>query len=334
MSQLDLSWTGNQFLAGDIISSLIARQSASICFTRKGPPDAAPLRRAIADRYKVNEDWVATGVGSSQILDCLFRRSRKIFDIIPNFKMAQICARRDNSECVRVPVRDPYSLLDNLRPWDLRADSIIVLSSPRNPFGDVFDLSTIRLLLERCDATVVVDEAYADFGALSVLPLVAEFPHLIVVRTFSKAWGLANLRVGYCVGRSIDHRFRKDFLLPYCVGELSQRVTCALLAEPSPILESIEKMRAAREHFIELLGVLRYVYLWRSETNYVCVEHPRAKEMAHALERALDIKVAILHRLVGFPTDWPTGLRITVPDPSLHQEITNVIATVADHKES
>jgi histidinol-phosphate aminotransferase len=325
---LDLTWTGNHFLNDSVVGSLVSRESASLSFGRKGSWDAAPLRCSLAETFKVSEEWVAVGVGSSQVLDCLFRRRQKTIDVIPNFKMARLSTTRDNSCYVSISVRDPQSLVDHLNPLNVTADTTVVLSSPRNPFGDSFEPATIRLLLEKYKATFVLDEAYVDFGAQSAMPLVAEFPKLIVVRTFSKAWGLANLRVGYCIGQSMDREFREKFLLPYSVGELSQRVACALLADPSAVVESVEEMRVARANFLRLLSVLDGLLIWTSDTNYICVEHPRSQEIKRKLKTLLNIKVAELHSLPGFPSDWPAGLRITVPHTSVQKEITNVIAAM------
>jgi histidinol-phosphate aminotransferase len=275
-------------------------------------------------------------VGSSQILDALYRyfRGRLLIDVVPNFKMTRMCADRDQLQYATFPVRKAEALLSALRVGSVPRRSVIALCSPRNPFGDCYPVDQVRQAVEEFDARMIVDEAYIEFsGSQGILPLVADEPRLIVVRTFSKAWGLASLRIGYCAGQQVRENFRKFFLLPYNIGKLSQEVACRVLRKPEGVLRSIADMQAARRRFLTALAQLPRVHVWRSETNYVCVELNRPAEIRDVLA-SHGILVTVLREIPYFPPGWSDGLRIAVPEPAIQEEIMAVLRAYVTHDSS
>lgn len=327
----DLTWTGNYFLDDRVVQDLVSGLAPAMRFTKKGPVDSAPLRQEIARYHGIDPEWIHVGAGSSQVLDALFRRhaDHEIVDVIPNFHMAHLTARRDGLAYCPLAVRRPEELLPALDAVTRRERALLVLSSPRNPLSYSFSAAQIRAVLAAWPGPVVVDEAYVEFSPVDLVPLLADHAQLILVRTFSKAWGLANLRLGYAMSRRLaGSSFRHQFLLAYNVGELGQRVACALLREPRPVLESIAAARRARQRFLDLLGRLDGCRAWESDANFVCVEAGFIPAALPRLEE-LGIRISPLHGLRRYAADWPAGARITVPRAEVQDRLLQVFADAA-----
>lgn len=326
----DLDWTGNHFLAEEIIARVVDQELQSLRFTKKGPISAQPLRQEIAKYYDVDCEWVVAGVGSSHILDALMRfySGREILDVIPNFKMAKLSRHRDQCPYRAISVREPGELLPKVRAVGPSTESVLVLSSPRNPFGYAFPAMMVEELLGSFPGTVIVDEAYTEFSSINIIPLLHRYRNLILVRTFSKAWGIANLRVGYALSGLLGSVFRDKYLLPYCLSELQQRVASALLRNPGPIQRSIQAVAFHRKRFLERLNTIEGLFVWDSQANYICVESPDADSAISALAEA-GISVGRLHSLPNYPPEWPAGFRISVCRPSVEDKVIHVLSEVA-----
>jgi histidinol-phosphate aminotransferase len=164
-------------------------------------PYSESLKRTIADYVGVRPTQVVTGAGSDDILDCAFRSlalpGARVAYIAPTFVMVPAFARTNGLQPVPVPLTDRYDAnVDALLATDA---AIIYLCSPNNPTGGSLSRSAIESIVERARGFVVVDEAYADFAGDNVVDLLATSPRLVIARTFSKAFGLAGLRVGYAL---------------------------------------------------------------------------------------------------------------------------------------
>ena len=275
-------------------------------------------------------EHVAVGPGSANVLDALLRAyaDSEIIDVTPNFRAARIVATRDKRKYQSVAVhhneRLPAVLASVLRDSQR---CVVILSSPRNPFGTNVSADTIGELLSLFSGPLIVDECYADFASTSLMSLMRSEPRLHIVRSFSKAWGLANLRIGFVVSSQLPRDFREKFLLPCAVGELQQRVAQTMLTQHSEhVMHSISEMRKERAFMISLLSSLPSTNVVVSDTNYLCVEHGEAVDLMRRLLHH-GFKAARLHELGGYPRHWADGLRIAVIPRSLFGQVTTALST-------
>ena len=189
-------------------------------------PTCAALNGAIAKRYGLRPENVATGNGSDEILAFAFRafcgtgKGAAFADITYGFYEAQ--AALFGLEARRVPLREDFSL--NVEDY-MDFPGTVVIANPNAPTGMAVPVSDIRRLLERnADRVVIVDEAYVDFGGESCVPLVTEYNNLLVTQTMSKSRSLAGGRIGFALGcrELIDclNRVKYSFN-PYNVNRLS-----------------------------------------------------------------------------------------------------------------
>lgn len=274
-------------------------------YPQAGTPD---LEAAIADRAGVPREAVLAGNGSDEILDLAMRalvpRGGSVGVIEPSFGMYAWFAGANGIEMRRVPARDALPV-DGLAA--LRADAYFV-PSPNNPTGAAFPREAFEALIDRVDAPVIVDEAYAEFARQDLRGLAGRAGRTIVTRTFSKAYGLPGIRVGYALGpKALLDRLR-GIRMPYNLSAWSERAALAALGDPSFPERVVAYVEAQRE---ALYGALRAGGwpVWPSRANFLFVGPlPSARGLVDAL-RARDILV----KFVGWPGGGAGGsMRITV----------------------
>lgn len=310
---LDLTWTGNQFLNPEQHAATALANLSTLDLTRKEDTWSHAVADAVAAGLGLPDKHVRVGAGATLVLEAVLRSAHRglLVDVVPTFHLPATIARQEGWHYRPVPVREPGDLLVAVRPYLAREDATIVLSSPRNPLGYQFPVDDIRRLVEQSQGTVVVDEVYADFAPDTALRLTADHPGLVVIRTFSKAWGLANLRVGYAVSAAFAGRLVPR-LVPNSVAGVAQQAALQVLARPDAVRDSIRRTRDARDELLAAVRDLPGLHAWPSHANYVCLETPAAPRLVAALADA-GIAIRALHDLRGYPADWPAGVRIAVP---------------------
>jgi histidinol-phosphate aminotransferase len=288
---VDLDLSDNTNLWGVHPAALkVVRTASGESLSRYPSVYADHLKRAVSQRHGIPAANVTTGCGSDDILDSVFRAStvppgRLVFPG-PTFSMVEGFARMNGMAPVVVPWAkaevDPGHLL-------LEEPDLVYVCRPNNPTGGSVrpDWLQVLLALGGPDGPLVVlDEAYADFSQDTLIPQAVESDRLLVLRTFSKIYGLAGLRVGFAVGAESVVREVEKSRGPYKVNEIAEQAAVAALEDDSGWEERI------REEVIEnrerLAGELRGRGLrpLPSQTNFllVSVEPASAVEVNRALK--------------------------------------------------
>ncbi|PXX58135.1 histidinol-phosphate aminotransferase [Nocardia tenerifensis] len=327
---VDLTWTGSQFLDPVAHTADIVTAMGAVDLTTKDETWCDSVAAACARYHGLPDGSVRVAAGATQLIEVLLRKHYRglVVDVTPGFHLtATICAQAGWHREAAV-VREPEELLPALEPYLDRPEAIISLSSPRNPLGYQFALAAITSLLERARGVVVLDEVYVDFADYSALSLIRDHPNLYVVRTFSKAWGLANLRIGFAASAAFAAGATIP-LIPNAVSGIAQRAASHLLAHPKSVVESIDAARQARDRMIAALREIPNLFVWPSQSNYLCLETPLAEELAARLaERGYPVR--LLHDLKNYPADFPVGLRFTVPCEPHADAVLETVAAVHD----
>ncbi len=236
----------------------VLRHPDDDALTRYPSVYADELRNAVADRYGVPEACVSTGCGSDDLLDSAFRAvsagGGRVAYPDPTFSMIPTFARMNGLEAVAVPwseVRDaPGQILEG-------EPDLVYVCTPNNPTGTAVSEAWVEELLEAGGPdgpVVVLDEAYADFAGTSCLERAPATDRLLVLRTLSKAYGLAGLRIGFGVGAPEVVRELEKSRGPYKVGRLDEAAAVAALEDPAGWVEDIvEKTVANRSRLSSAL---------------------------------------------------------------------------------
>jgi histidinol-phosphate aminotransferase len=234
---------------------------------------AAELKQALAEFVGVTPDMIVTGCGSDDILDSAMRAFGEPGDLVagpePSFAMIPIFARMNAlayAGCVELPSHQPdIEALLATRP------KLLYLCSPNNPTGALLARDTIERVLREAPGVVFLDEAYAEFAGVSSVDLVKQCDRLLVIRTMSKAFGLAGLRIGYAIGQpSLVMEVEKS-RGPYKLNAMAEQTALAALQYDMPwVNEHIALAVTLRERLASELRARGFAPL-ASHANFVCV---------------------------------------------------------------
>ncbi|HEU5253431.1 MAG TPA: histidinol-phosphate transaminase [Solirubrobacterales bacterium] len=243
--------------------------AAAGTMNRYPDPDATLLRRRLAERYETEPARVAVGNGSCEILlaaaEALCEPGAEILYAWPSFSMYPYLPALTGAREVRVPLAEgDVHDLDAMAAETTAATQLLIVCNPNNPTGTHVPAAEIAEFLERIPqrVTVILDEAYVEFQAHddpdATLDLLADFPNLVVLRTFSKCYGLAGLRVGYAIG-SPKFRAAVDAVRqPFSVNALAQAAGAEAILHQDDVLSRVESTVAARlavEEGLRALGL-------------------------------------------------------------------------------
>jgi len=260
--------------------------------SRYPTPDAELLVAELARHHGVDPSCVAVGCGSDDVLASAFRACLDANDMlctaVPTFSVIPSFATVNELALAEVPVAADATV----RAADLLASGAdgYYVCSPNNPTGICMDLDELDALADATRGIVVVDEAYVDFAERSALEHLDRHDNLVVVRTLSKAYGLAGLRVGYAIGPADAIARIVVARGPYKVGTLAEAVAVAVVRHDGAwVRDRVGDVRALRATFTERLRARGFRVL-DSEANFVAIQVDDAHE---TFARMLDAGVLV-----------------------------------------
>ncbi|MGK2913148.1 MAG: histidinol-phosphate transaminase [Porticoccaceae bacterium] len=290
------------------------------------PPNADPLKAAIADYYRVPLDHIFVGNGSDEVLahtfNGLFRQAEPVLFADITYSFYPVYCDLYDITYRSVPLADDFSL----RVEDYyQVNGGIILANPNAPTGRLLGVDRIeRLLTHNTESVVVVDEAYVDFGGESAIPLVARHPQLLVIQTLSKSRALAGLRVGFAIGSPelIEGLERvKNSFNSYPLGRLAIAGGAAAMADRAYFERTCETIVRDREVLARGLAALGFAVV-PSAANFVFARHPQhdgATLAADLRARGIIVRHFAKPRIDQF-------LRITIGSPQQHDSLLAALA--------
>ncbi len=233
-------------------------------------PTATELRERAAELYGLDPDQVLAGNGSDELLMIILRAclgpGDRVAYPVPTYSLYETLVGICGGVVETVPFGDSFELpADEL--VDLRG-RVTFVCNPNAPSGTVTALGVLRALAPRLDGLLVVDEAYGDFGSVCATELIAEYPNVVVVRSFSKSFSLAGLRVGLAFGQTQVVRELLKVKDSYNLNRASIAAATAALNDIDWMRANVERVRSTRERLRASLADLGYECL-ASETNFV-----------------------------------------------------------------
>ena len=280
-------------------------------------PDRKPLREAIAAREGFSPDMVEVSNGSDDIL-------RNLIDLVvapgdtavvtaPTFSMNILFLMVREACIVKVPFGPPEAFPEAAIIAAARegAAKLLMLVNPGAPIGALIAPAAIeRVVAALADTLVVVDEAYGEFAGVTALPLVRRYPNLVVTRTFSKAWGLAGMRVGYCFGDPSLIRPLRTALSPYPLSAAALAAARAALSDEGWMRRCVEKIVKERERLASLLAALGYTVYPSAANSLVILGERLAETAAYLKDRGI-----LVRHFAKLPPLTDDALRISVGRP-------------------
>ncbi len=236
-------------------------------------PQQRRAREALAEYAGTSPERVVAGVGSDELIDLLMRLFLEPGDGVvlctPTFGMYETFAQVNKVAVVEVPLDERFEIdVSGVREAARRGAKMAFIASPNNPTGNLVSEETVRQLLDT-GMLVVVDEAYYEFSCSTVLPLMSEYPNLVVLRTLSKWAGLASLRLGYGVMDTAVSERLMTIKPPYNITVASELALYASLEDRELLLSRVKALVQAREELFGELARLKALVPVPSSANFI-----------------------------------------------------------------
>jgi histidinol-phosphate aminotransferase len=292
-------------------------------------PSAKILKKAIASFWKMNPEQMILGNGSDELIQAVILAfGGPVLVPMPTFAMYEITSRALAQKVVTVPLDKSFDLDAGRMISKAKAAKakILFLACPNNPTGNRFSDATIRKILAETDAAVVIDEAYYSFSGKSYLPLLKQYPNLIILRTLSKI-GLAGLRIGVLVASPGVVGELNKIRLPYNINSLSQTAAVSVLKHRSVVNRQISLLISERKKLYNAFSKLPGVTAYPSETNFILI---RTDADASLIHRKLK-QAGILIKNLSKPGPLQNCLRITIGTPEENKEFIGTLRTILGH---
>jgi len=284
-------------------------------------PVATRLRDKAAAVYNLSREQVLVGNGSDDLLTMLMRTcvgpGNRVVYPVPTYSLYDTLVTMQDGEVVPIPFPADFSLPARLTEV---AAKLTFLCNPNAPSGTLLSVHQVETLAQQVHGILVIDEAYVDFADETALPLLPTYPHVVILRSFSKSFSLAGMRIGLAFGhpRLIDELLKvKD---SYNVNRLSITAAVAALEDYAWMRQNVDKIRATRARLMTALRELGY-FVYPSQANFVLAR--KTGENQEAVYLGLK-EQGILVRYFSSP-DLADCLRITVgTDAEIDQLLTTL----------
>lgn len=232
------------------------------------------LKDALAKTYDVKRENVACGVGSDEILQCLFNavitKGDNVVVMDPSFSMYSEYAKIYGANAVKAEANKDFTFnLDNMLEAIKKSNpKMVILCSPNNPTGILLKEEEVRSIIESTDALVILDEAYIEFAGEGLVKLTKEYSNLMVLRTFSKLYAGAAIRLGYAISQKDNIDLIDTVRSPYNINTLTQLMAKTIIEHKVLYKERQEYFKEQRRNMYDALVRLN-IEVYPTKANFL-----------------------------------------------------------------
>lgn len=292
LNQNESPWDWPPELKDEVLRRVAARP-----WNRYPPVDAEALRQGLAESCGVSPTMIAVTNGSNEAILALvstYATGRRVVVTAPGYSMVTPLAVIGGATVQAVALREDFSLDTDamLAAVSSPEVAVTIIASPNNPTGNAFARPTLTAVLDSARGLVVIDEAYAQFTATSFVGDLSKYAHLAIVRTFSKGFALAGVRVGWIIGGEPVLDAVRKALPPYNVNVFSQEAALVALQRPELVSGRVEALLAERRRLADAVRAIDGVTTYPSEANFLLLRTraPAADVFAGLLERGVLVR--------------------------------------------
>jgi len=264
-------------------------------------PMQRPLRRALSASYGIAPESIFIGLGSSEAIDLLMRLvcrpgKDRIVQLPPTFGLYQVDADLNDLEVLNIPLDDDMQpvVSEVLAKAEAGKDRILFLCTPNNPVGNDYKQESVMKLVEEFPGIVVIDQAYIEFSDVpSYRDLIKTNPHVVVMETMSKAYGLAGNRVGVAFGDPELISWLNNIKPPYNVPvESAEAALQAISERDTRVADQIKVMRSERDRLLAAFAKTNYwTRVYPTNSNFILVSHPDCNALyTHLCDRGVILR--------------------------------------------
>jgi histidinol-phosphate aminotransferase len=260
-------------------------------YNRYPDPLQWELKAGISKLKGVDAKNIFLGNGSDEPIDLLYRAFCEpgvdnVVAMEPTYGMYKVCAGINNIEYRKVLLNNNFDIVASeiLEAADAQT-KLIWLCSPNNPTGNSLNPQQIHTLIQQFGGIVVVDEAYIDFSEQeSFASFLQQYPNLVILQTFSKAWGSAAIRLGMAFANVAIIQVLNKIKYPYNINILTQKQAIKLLEQSKSVSNWIDVLLKQRSWLHDALSELSYVdHIYPSDANFILIKVPDANALYHFL---------------------------------------------------
>lgn len=269
---------------------------AGLSFHRYPDPAAKKVCEAFASYYQVPAENVAAGNGSDELITVLFsgflQKGEAFATLEPDFSMYAFNGAIQEARHVAIGKNPDYTLdMDKvIETCNREKVRLLIFSNPCNPTSLVTKREELRRLIQSVEALVVLDEAYMDFSDQSMLGEFQQYDNLVILRTCSKALGMASLRLGFAVANQKVITALRGVKAPYNVNALTQAFGAAVLGRPQLLREALKTILASKQQLAQEVSRLGEAFPGRfsllpGETNFLALVMEEPERLYRYLEK-------------------------------------------------
>lgn len=283
--------------------------------------DTERLVESLSRYIRMPQEMIGVGNGSDQIIDLILAnfasKETKILTSEPTFGFFEERCKLYSIPTIKIPFTKNMTLeLESFRSKIKKAD-ILYLDSPNNPTGFQFSKNKLEQLIKEFKGLVIIDEAYVEFADYSIVDMTKKKDNLIVLRTLSKSFGLAGLRVGYFVAnKKIANLFSKTIQYPYPLNTIAIEAAILALQKSKKISEITNLIKKERSRIIEKLREMGVFQVFDSKANFVLFNAPGSGSRIY---KAL-IEQGIVVKNLGKMGSYDGCLRVTVGSEEMNSK--------------
>jgi histidinol-phosphate aminotransferase len=294
-------------------------------------PYQKELKAAISNIKGIAKEKIFLGNGSDEIIDLCFRvfckpGVDKILIFTPTYGMYEVSASVNDIKIVKVPLNERFQInINKVEPWFSDKNlKLIFICSPNNPTGNCMNYSDVEYIITNFNGIVVIDEAYIDFSDKpSFIKMVDRYSNLILMQTFSKAFGLASVRVGMAFSNPAIIQYFNKLKQPYNISTINQKAALRKLEKVEEYKNQIIKIIKERERLsvnLKKMKITEKVY--PSDANFLLVNVKKATYIYNTL-----VNKNIIVRNRSSVID--NCLRITVGTRSENNKLINALNSIS-----
>lgn len=277
----------------------------------------------------VPESGIICGSGSDEVIAMINQAFVNPGDTIvshaPSFAMYDIWARISDASHIQVPdLKNHIPDIDGLIEATIENRAkLLYLCNPNNPTGYTFSKEQLIKILDKVPSLVILDEAYIEFSSNSGVDLLNQYPNLLVMRTLSKAFGLAGIRCGYALGNEAVIDILYKVKGPYNLNVLTQKLAVIALQNKEKVLQHLELLKNERKSILLFLEKLDAFTIYPSESNFIYFETTKAEQIYDYLK-----KHHVLIKAFKPTQSTPGSIRLSIGTPKENQRILKLIKEV------
>ena len=319
----------NYAMPSEVVEKLLLDACSRVDVRAYPPPRGSLAIKAISDFLGLSESEISVANGADEIMDLLMkvfvRKGSKVMVVEPTFPMYTFFAELYGGTKTTVMLNKDFSLdVDTILKKADKETRLLFVCSPNNPTGNQFRESDIKKLLEEFKGIVVVDEAYVDFASSLVINWIRDYDNLAVLRSFSKAFGLAGLRLGYLASSKPVVKYVQRVVGPFNVNSVTQQTIVLALQNWSYFKEKIELVVNEREWLTKKLKQIDGVKPYPSDANFILFKVTKDKLSSAALtQRMEDRKVLVKDR--GHLPLLDNCIRVTVGTRGMNEAFVSAL---------